>query len=259
VRGLQQVAGPIAVLAAAFFAGSVPFSQIAACRFSGEDLRQVGTGTVSGTALYRVAGFGPLVKAGILDVAKGAFGPLLGWVVLRRSACTAPEGRGRCVLAPRTRRKRADKNEETLDSSPHGTDYVRALAVGAAIVGHNWSPWLGGKGGRGLSPALGSTVVLAPEGAVVLAAGMAIGRLARQSALVTGMAAASLPAVLAARRGAPGTVLGLCICLPMLIKRVLGNSPLCVPDALTGGARLGARARERLLFDRDPSREVHRA
>ena len=41
------------------------------------DLRDVGTGTVSGTALYHVAGFGPLALAGVCDVAKGAVGPLL--------------------------------------------------------------------------------------------------------------------------------------------------------------------------------------
>ena len=36
-----------------------------------------GSGTVSGTGLYEVSGFGPLAIAGSLDVAKGCLGPLL--------------------------------------------------------------------------------------------------------------------------------------------------------------------------------------
>jgi hypothetical protein len=55
-----------------FAAGAVPFSGIAAKLISGVDLRQRGSGTVSGSGLYEVAGFGPLVIAGSLDVVKGA-------------------------------------------------------------------------------------------------------------------------------------------------------------------------------------------
>src|SRR5579884_4480394 len=61
-----------ATLVLAYLAGAVPFSNVLAARVSGVDLREVGSGTVSGTGLYRVAGFLPLVVAGILDVAKGA-------------------------------------------------------------------------------------------------------------------------------------------------------------------------------------------
>lgn len=49
----MQAAG---ILVVAFAAGSIPFSNLAARRARGVDLRRVGTGTVSGSALYRVAG-----------------------------------------------------------------------------------------------------------------------------------------------------------------------------------------------------------
>src|SRR5207244_1892983 len=98
---------PAVVLAAGYAAGAIPFSNIAARRARGVDLRAVGTGTVSGTALYRVAGFGPLALAGIFDVAKGAVGPVLA-------------GRDRPVLA--------------------------AAGGGLAVAGHNWSPFLAGAG-----------------------------------------------------------------------------------------------------------------
>src|SRR5215207_11681746 len=70
----MQAAG---ILVLSFVAGAIPFSYVAGRRARGVDLRRVGTGTVSGTSLYRVAGFGPMAAAGILDVAKGAAGPAL--------------------------------------------------------------------------------------------------------------------------------------------------------------------------------------
>jgi glycerol-3-phosphate acyltransferase PlsY len=54
----------LAVLGLSFLAGSTPSSNIAARRRASVDLRDVGTGTVSGSALYRVAGFGPLALSG---------------------------------------------------------------------------------------------------------------------------------------------------------------------------------------------------
>src|SRR5437764_448341 len=68
---------PTAVLGLSFVAGSIPSSNITARLRAAVDLRDVGTGTVSGTALYRVAGFGPLAVAGIVDIAKAVVGPLL--------------------------------------------------------------------------------------------------------------------------------------------------------------------------------------
>ena len=68
---------PVAVLAAAYIAGAIPFSNLMARRRRGVDLRSVGSGTVSGTSLYQVAGFGALAAAGVCDVAKGSVGPLL--------------------------------------------------------------------------------------------------------------------------------------------------------------------------------------
>ena len=70
-------APPAVVVASSYLAGAVPFSNLTARRTRGVDLRDVGNGTVSGTALYQVAGFGPLALGGVLDVAKGAVGPLL--------------------------------------------------------------------------------------------------------------------------------------------------------------------------------------
>src|SRR2546423_4428071 len=114
---------PLVVLSAAYVSGAIPFSNLMATRRRGVDLRDVGSGTVSGTSLYQVAGFGALAVAGICDIAKGAVGPALA-------------GRDRPVL--------------------------QAAACGVAVVGHNWSPFLGGAGGRGVSPAVGALRAAAP-------------------------------------------------------------------------------------------------
>src|SRR5207244_6808294 len=194
-----------AVVLASFGAGSIPFSNVASRRTRGVDLREVGSGTVSGTALYRVAGFTPLAVAGVLDVSKGAVGPMLA-------------GRERPLLA--------------------------AVAGGAAVVGHNWSPWLGWAGGRGVAPALGSLLATAPLGVPVLAAGLIAGRLARQTGLGRFVAlAARLPA-LARTRGRRGAAAGARLAVPMAAKRLAGNR------RVAGSSRSRAYLR-RLLFDND--------
>jgi glycerol-3-phosphate acyltransferase PlsY len=193
------------VLLTSFMAGAVSFSNIGARREAGIDLRTVGNGTVSGTNLYEVAGFKTLALAGVCDVAKGAVGPLLA-------------GRDRPVLA--------------------------ALSGGAAVAGHNWSPFLSGAGGRGISPALGALAVTAWPGSVLLLGALATGRVAKQTGLVMFVAEAALVPVVARSRGWRGALAAACVVAPMLAKRAAGNQPL---------ARGGWRARaERVLFDRDP-------
>jgi glycerol-3-phosphate acyltransferase PlsY len=192
------------VLVLAFLVGAVPFSNIAARMARGVDLRTVDSGTVSGTGLYKVAGFGPLAVAGVLDVAKGALGPLLA-------------GQDRPVLA--------------------------ALAGGLAVVGHDWSPFLAGAGGRGISTAMGALLVTAWPGTLLLLAGMALGRLVDQAGFGSFVADAVLVPFLGTAIGAAAALAGAAVVIPMLIKRVAGNAPPAEPRA-----RVYTR---RLLFDCD--------
>jgi glycerol-3-phosphate acyltransferase PlsY len=192
------------VLLVAFVAGSIPFSNMVARSTRGVDLRETPYGTVSGTSVYRVAGFGPLVVASLLDIAKGATAPLLAG--------------DRTVLA--------------------------AIAGGVAVVGHDWSLFLGGKGGRGIAPALGALAVTAWPGVFVLLGSLALTRVIRQTGLGGFVGAVALTPVLAVTNGACGALAGGAVALPMLAKRMVGNSR--PPDR---GWRAYAR---RLVFDRDP-------
>jgi glycerol-3-phosphate acyltransferase PlsY len=189
----------VGVCLLAFFAGAIPFSNIAARRTRGVDLRQVGTGTVSGTSLYRVAGFLPLAATGICDIAKGAAGPLLA-------------GDNRPVVA--------------------------AVAGGLAVAGHNWSPFLRGAGGRGIAPAIGALLVNAWPGVVLLLGFLVVGRLLRHSGLACFLAEVALAPVLALTHGASGALAGGAIAVPMLVKRVLGNGRPHRPGLRAYGRRL---------------------
>ena len=195
----------VVVLVLAFLAGSIPFSNIAAKLLRGVDLRTVGSGTVSGTSLFRVAGFPALAVAGVFDVAKGALGPALAG--------------DRATLA--------------------------AVAGGLAVVGHNWSPFLRGAGGRGVAPAVGALLVQAWPGAVLLLVGLVVGKMFRNTGLGGFVAEVLLTPFLAVLGGAAGGLLGAMIALPMLAKRVTGNGRP-VPD--------NARSyMVRLLYDREPT------
>jgi glycerol-3-phosphate acyltransferase PlsY len=194
------------VLAVAFVAGSIPFSNFAARLSRGVDLRTVGTGTVSGTSLFRVAGFPALAAAGVLDVGKGALGPALA-------------GGDRAALA--------------------------AVAGGLAVVGHNWSPFLRGAGGRGVAPAVGALLVQSWPGAVLLLGGLVVGKAFHETGLGGFVAEVLLTPTLALYAGANGALAGAAIAAPMLLKRVLGNSRPLHPDARTYLTRL--------LYDREPA------
>ena len=202
--GIPWVVG---VLTVGFLAGAVPSSNLFAMRTRGVDLRRIGTGTVSGTALYDVSGFGPLAVAGILDIAKGSVGVLLA-------------GRGDHPL-------------------------LAAAAGGMAVAGHNWSPFLRGHGGRGISPAIGACLAWQWVGAVVLLGGMTAGRLVHHTGAGGFAADVVLVPVLAALGGTEAAWMGVAVLVPMLAKRLLGNAPPDEPSLATYARRL--------VFDNDGS------
>jgi glycerol-3-phosphate acyltransferase PlsY len=196
---------PPAVVALAYLVGAIPFSNLMSKRRRGVDLRTVGSGTVSGTSLYHVAGFGPLAIAGVCDIAKGAVGPLLA-------------GRERPEL--------------------------QAIASAAAVAGHNWSPFLGGAGGRGITAAIGAMAATAPVGSAVLLGGLTLGRIGGETALGSFAADMLLIPYASKTAGRPGKLAATAVVAVMLAKRLTGNTP----------APPNKRARTyltRLLFDCD--------
>ena len=195
---------PALVLVIALLAGAIPFSAIVAWGTKRVDLRDYGTGTVSGTGLFKVAGVGPLIVAGILDVGKGALGPAL---------------------------------------AGHGRPELAAVAGGMALVGHNWSPFLRGAGGRGFAPSLGALCVLGWPGAALLLAALIVGTTLRKTGLAVFLAMFGLTPLLGGLYGVHGVWTGLALAVPMYAKRLAGNRPPEHRDARTYARRL--------LFDHD--------
>lgn len=108
----------------AYFLGAVPFAFLIGS-LVGVDLRRVGTGNVGAGNLSRVAGYQYGTVAAILDGLKG--------------------------LAP------------VLVAHRLGLPEAVAASGGvAAVVGHNWSIFLGGRAGRGLATSVGVFLGLAP-------------------------------------------------------------------------------------------------
>lgn len=179
-RQLRRIAG----IAVAYAVGSISFSDIIARRWLDTDLREVESGTVSATNVYRVGGGTPFVIALTLDIAKGA-------VALR-----------------------GIRHHSQVDLP------VRALFL---IVGHNWSPLLKGAGGRGIAPAVGALMVTYWPGAAVLTTGVALGRLVSRTGTGAFIAQCMLVPSLARVGGRWGAVTGAALVVPMIGKRLVGN------------------------------------
>jgi glycerol-3-phosphate acyltransferase PlsY len=120
---------PWILCAAAYVAGSIPFGMLLA-RAKGIDLRQIGSGNIGATNVARAMGKGWAIAVLAADAAKG-FVPV--WL-----------GR-RFGLPP----------------------WAIALAGGAAIVGHMFTIFLRGRGGKGVATSLGVALALSPVSAMI--------------------------------------------------------------------------------------------
>ncbi len=118
------------LLAAAYFLGSIPFGLILARLFAGSDIRKSGSGNIGATNVTRVAGPAAGILTLALDVAKGAAAVWLAGRFTEQSST------------------------------------AMTLAAVAALIGHCFPVWLKFKGGKGVAPALGVFLMLAPLAAI---------------------------------------------------------------------------------------------
>ena len=114
-----------------YLCGSLPTGYLLG-RMRGVDIRQHGSGNIGATNVLRVLGKGLGALAFLLDVAKGLV-PLL--VLQAMTADWEPESTRRLLWA---------------------------LAGLAAILGHNYTPWLGFQGGKGIATSAGVLAGLMP-------------------------------------------------------------------------------------------------
>ena len=105
--------------------GSLSAGYLVGRLYGGVDLREVGSGSTGATNAMRALGPGAAAAVALADIAKGALAVWLAGVIAGASAAQA------------------------------------AAALGA-VAGHCWPIGLRGRGGRGMTPAVGATLLLVP-------------------------------------------------------------------------------------------------
>jgi len=145
---------------AAFLVGSVPFGILIA-RSKGVDIRRHGSGNIGATNVFRTIGKGPGSLCLLLDVLKG-FLPVVLATNLARIEGSPP------AVALSFLHHLGATFPAGQQAPLHTMQVVTALA---AILGHNFSPWIGFRGGKGIATSAGAVAGLMP---FVLLAALAV-------------------------------------------------------------------------------------
>ena len=118
------------IIPVAYILGSVPWGFLIGMAVKGVDIRQYGSGKIGTSNVLRTAG-GPFAAlALVLDLSKGLLAVLLARVV----------------------------SDEPL---------LQVAAGLGVLAGHNWSIFLGFKGGRGIAPGMGGLLIMQPIPAAI--------------------------------------------------------------------------------------------
>ncbi len=157
-----------------YLLGSFPSGYLAGRWCAGVDIRQLGSGSTGATNVLRQVGKGPALVVFVVDVFKGSAAVILARALLGAGA------------------------------------YGWLVAAGlAALAGHIWPIWLGGKGGKAVATGFGMLLGLVPAvGLACLGVFLTSLALSRIVSISSVLAAAALP-LLMAGAGAPGAYLGL--------------------------------------------------
>ncbi|MGB6221195.1 glycerol-3-phosphate 1-O-acyltransferase PlsY [Haloferula sp.] len=146
----------------AFLLGSIPFGLIIA-KLKGIDIRAHGSGNIGATNVLRVVGKKYGITCLILDAIKGLVPTMIGLSLIRFAS---PDGQ-------------PHSNPMAIEAlTSYGTvlpavdqwkaQTFQVLTGLFAILGHNFSPWVGFKGGKGIATSAGVLIALMPAAVVIL-------------------------------------------------------------------------------------------
>ncbi|MDA0987868.1 MAG: glycerol-3-phosphate acyltransferase [Chloroflexi bacterium] len=167
-------------IAGAFLLGSLPFAYWVARAVAGIDIRLAGSGNPGALNVYRQVGGKAALAVVLLDVAKGAVAVLL----------------PRWLGAP---------------------EPVLYLAAFTAVAGHNWSVFLGLRGGKGAATVAGISLTLLPLLTVVVVPFLALALMMTKNAVVSIALTFILLNVLTIATAQPLAQIGLCMGLSILV------------------------------------------
>ncbi len=120
-----DIARVLLAIAVGYVLGAIPFGIIVPRLIGGPDPRTIGSGRTGGANVSRAVGFRWALVSGLLDVAKASVAVLI-------------------VVAV------------------GGNSVAQVAAALAAVIGHSRSVFIGFHGGRGVAPATGGAIILAP-------------------------------------------------------------------------------------------------
>jgi len=165
----------------AFLLGSVPFGLIIA-RLKGIDIRSQGSGNIGATNVLRVVGKKYGITCLFLDALKGVLPTMLGLTLIRFV--------GQDLTM--TLRPLLDHGLEMPAEAQWKAQTMQVVCGLCAILGHNYSPWVGFKGGKGIATSAGVLIALMPAAVVILIAIWVLLFLTTRYVSVASMGAAAL-------------------------------------------------------------------
>ena len=174
------------LFAGSYLLGSLPVGYWLVRLAKGVDVRQYGSGNIGTVNVSRVAGRKVAGMVLLLDIAKGTLPVLLA------------------------------KSLAELPGDP--TEYWRVAAIGLApVIGHNWSLFLQGRGGKGVATTAGALLALAPVPTLLVGLIWVLTVLvSRYSSLASILAALSAPVFYAIFRQ-PTAYIGFAIVAAILV------------------------------------------
>ena len=122
-----------------FLWGSIPFGLLMG-KIKGIDIRQHGSGNIGATNVFRTLGKQLGITCLLLDFTKGLVPVLI----------------ARNMVEP------------MMAEQQFTAQSIEVLTALASIMGHNYSPWIGFKGGKGIATTAGVITALMPFGLVLL-------------------------------------------------------------------------------------------
>lgn len=162
-------------LIAGYLLGSIPSGYLAGRWLQGVDIRRLGSGSTGATNVLRQFGKGPALVVFLVDVLKGTAAVLLAKALLQPLGITA------------------------------GSDWWVVATGLAALAGHSWPIWLGGRGGKAVATGLGMLLGLVPAvGLACFGIFLSVLSLSRIVSLASVSAAFSLPLLMLASFAATG-------------------------------------------------------
>ncbi len=197
-------------LAISYFLGSIPTAYIAGKTLRGIDVTKVGSRTAGGANIWHAVSRKASVLVAVADVSKGILA-----VILAKALSLGVPMQIVCGLL--------------------------------TIVGHNWSPFLRFKGGRGMACAGGIALILAPWQLLAVSPLLTLGLTLKNLALATIISVTFLPLLTWVITRDLTLTLGLSgIPLLMIIKRITANW-----EPFTPGESRHSVVIYRILLDRD--------